>query len=298
VTAQPGLPDPAVELEAWRARRYAALRQPIGWLTLAGLSWLGEGLNRIGTDARNRVRLPAGPPHAGTLHVRGRDVRATSAPGGFTHGGLPVEGLALVADVDAPDGEPTMLELGTLRMCIIRRGPGGGRLGVRTWDTHSPARTAFAGIDHWPFDPGWVVRATFEPAADGARIGVPDVLGEVVEEYLAGQIAFERVGRSHRLRVLRGGPAGELWLVVADATNGLETCAGGRFVYSEVPDGAGPEGVRTVTVDFNRAYNPPCLFSPHATCPLPPPGNRLELRVEAGEKLYRSPDLERGARVD
>lgn len=270
------------QVEAWRAKRYAALRRPIGWLTLVGLSWLVEGENRVGTDARSAVRLPTGPPLAGTITVHGRELRATSAPGGFTHAAAPVEGLRLTADVDASDGVPTMLELGTLRLGVIGRGPGGVRLGLRIWDTDSPARTSFLGIDHWPVDPGWVVRARFAPAEPDTRIRVPDVIGEVSDEPSPGDVVFRRGDHRHRLRSLRGGPNGELWLVFADATSGAESYAGGRFVYTDAPDADG-----YVTVDFNRAYNPPCVFSPYATCPLPPDGNRLDLRVEAGEMMYR-----------
>jgi uncharacterized protein (DUF1684 family) len=72
-----------------------------------------------------------------------------------------------------------------------------------------------------------------------------------------------------------------VWLVFGDTTNGSETYGGGRFLYSEpvADDGS-------VELDFNLAYNPPCVFSPYATCPLPPPQNRLALRIEAGERSF------------
>ena len=72
------------------------------------------------------------------------------------------------------------------------------------------------------------------------------------------------------------------WFVMfGDLTNGVETFGGGRYLYANPP---GPDG--TVTMDFNRAYNPPCVFTPHTTCALPPDENRLPIRVEAGEKRY------------
>jgi uncharacterized protein (DUF1684 family) len=88
-------------------------------------------------------------------------------------------------------------------------------------------------------------------------------------------------GTARRLQALPGGDAGELWLVFGDATNGDETYGGGRFLYTDPPD---PDG--TFVLDFNRAYNPPCVFSPFATCPLPWPANRLPIRIEAGERAY------------
>lgn len=260
----------ASEVEAWRAWRYATLQRDTGWLTLAGLGWLKVGKNLVGTALEADVTLPSGPGLAGTITLT--DGRAL-ATGAFTHDGRPAQDLELISDLD---GEPTMLELGELRLCVIDRG---GRFGVRTWDTASERRRTFDGIDHWPFDPAWRVEARFEPTPD-ASISVPDVLGTVDEEVSPGTLAFEVDGVEHRLQALAGGPDGELWLVFGDETNGKETYGGGRFLYTDAPSAGG-----TVVVDFNRTYNPPCVFSPYATCPLPWPANRLPIRVEAGERV-------------
>jgi uncharacterized protein (DUF1684 family) len=257
------------EVEAWRTGRYAALRRDTGWLTLAGLDWLKPGVNRLGTAADADVRLPAGPPEAGTVTVTDE---GPIADGAFHRDGEPVRGLRLETDAN---GEPTLLELGALRLCVIDR----GRLAIRTWDTASALRRDFAGIDHWLVDPAWRFQASYEPTPD-ARLSVPDVIGIVKEEASPASVAFEVAGATHRLQGLEGGPNGELWLVFGDATNGHETYGGGRFLYTDAPDADG-----LVTVDFNRAYNPPCVFSPYATCPLPWPNNRLPIRVEAGERM-------------
>jgi uncharacterized protein (DUF1684 family) len=128
-------------------------------------------------------------------------------------------------------------------------------------------------------DPAWRVDARFEAAA-GRTIRVPDVLGVDEEMVSPGDVTFETAEGVHRLQALPGGEDGALWLVFGDVTNGRETYAGGRFLYSEPP---GRDGA--VVVDFNRAYNPPCVFSAFATCPVPWPANRLPIRVEAGEQL-------------
>ena len=261
----------ASEVEAWRAGRYAALQSDVGWLTLAGLGWLKPGENRVGTAAGADIRLPSGPSLAGTITTTDG---GALADGTFTHEGEPARDLELVSD---RDGEPTMLELGDLRLCVIERG---GRLAVRTWDTATEQRRIFAGIDHWPVDPAWRLAARFVATPD-ARISVPDVLGTVDEEASPGTVAFEIDGAEHRLQGLPGGPDGELWLVFGDATNGKETYGGGRFLYTDVPAADG-----SVVVDFNRTYNPPCVFSHYATCPLPWPANRLPIRVEAGERMF------------
>jgi uncharacterized protein (DUF1684 family) len=267
--------DPAhvASVEAWREERYRRLRSEIGWLTLAGLGWLKPGLNRIGSAEDVDVVLPGGPPFAGTITVP--DDGLPRADGDFLHEGAPVRGLALTSDLE---GQPTLLELGALRLCVIDRG---GRLGIRTWDTRSPARSGFDGIDHWQVDPAWRAAAQLEPTP-GRMIEVPDVLGVIESEVSPGDLVFEVNGIAHRLQALPGGDAGELWLVFGDATNGDETYGGGRFLYTDPPE---PDG--RFVVDFNVAYNPPCVFSPFATCPLPWQANRLPTRVEAGEQTYR-----------
>jgi uncharacterized protein (DUF1684 family) len=263
--------DHAALVEEWRAERYARLRQPVGWLTLAGLDWLHAGRNRVGSDPTNDIVLPDGPPIAGTLTVSGTDA---VADGHFTHGGEPVRHLGLVDDAE---GRPTLLELGSLRLCLIQRR---GRLAVRTWNTEAPQRRTFVGIDHWPVDARWRIRARLDPTPE-ARIEVPDVLGTTDAEPSPGNIVFEVDGLTHRLEALEGGPDGELWLVFGDATNGVETYGGGRYLYTPSPEADG-----TVVVDFNMAYNPPCVFTPYATCTLPWPANRLPIRIEAGERVY------------
>lgn len=262
------------EVEAWRAARYAALRRDVGWLTLAGLAWLRPGVNRVGSAPGSDARLPSGPSSAGTIEVTGTHATASGA---WRHGGRAVDRLPLVTDAA---GEPTMLELGDLRSCVIERG---GRLALRTWDLGSVQRRGFDGIPHWPVDLAWRLPARFE-ATPGRRVAVPDVIGMVEEEPSPGDVVLELGGAEHRLQALEGGPSGELWLVFGDATNGVESYAGGRFLYTDPPADAG-----RLVVDFNRAYNPPCVFSDHATCPLPWPPNRLPLRITAGERMYRRP---------
>ena len=264
------------QVAAWRRARYQALRREVGWLTLAGLAWLQPGVNRIGSDPSVEVVLPSGPPVAGTVTVGDETV---VADGAFTRAGEPVRQLPL-ADDEA--GAPTMLEVGALRLCVIKRGD---RLAIRTWDTAAERRRTFDGIDHWPVDQRWRIDARFEPTP-GRTVVVPDVIGISEEEVSPGEVILDVAGGgTYRLQALEGGEAGQLWLVFADATNGSETYGGGRFLYTEPPSDDG-----RVVVDFNRAYNPPCVFTPYATCPLPWPSNRLPIRVTAGERMWGSPE--------
>ena len=253
-------------VHAWWAARDARLRDPDGWLTLVGLHWLESGENRFGSDASNQVVLRGNgvPSHAGKLVLEDGAVR------------LGEEVLA-----DDLSGEPTGIDLGSLRMHVIRRGE---RLGLRVRDHASPALGAFEGMRHFPIDPAWRLSGRLEPASAGREIEIVDITGAISHEPTPGTVAFERDGVTWRIEALPGKDAGSLWLVFGDATNGHETYGGGRFVYSE-PVGA--DG--SVVVDFNLAYNPPCVFSPYATCPLPPLQNRLALRIEAGELAYVPP---------
>ena len=71
-----------------------------------------------------------------------------------------------------------------------------------------------------------------------------------------------------------------MFFIFKDQTSGKETYPPGRFLNTPMPkDGE-------VTLDFNKAYNPPCAFTPYATCPLPPKQNHLAVRIEAGELRY------------
>ena len=261
-------PDEAYRsgVERWYAERLARLRAPESWLSLVALHWLSPGVNEVALPgSAERFRIEVG---SDGVRASGDALRHDGAP-------LPAYGLPLVADVD---GDPTRLELGSLRIILIRRGE---RLALRAWDREVAARREFGGIPRFAVDPRWRFDSRFEPTS-GRTIAVPDVLGEVAQEPSPGRVAFSVDGVECELDALEGGESGELFLVFADATNGAETYAGGRFLYTDPPDGRG------VVVDFNRAYNPPCVFSPFATCPLPPAENRLPLRIEAGEKAYHS----------
>ncbi len=267
-------------VEAMRQSRLTRLRHPEGWLSLVGLEWLHDGVNTVGADADSDVVLRGSdaPPRAGTLVVDGNGVRFVAAPrADVTHDGRIVDEIELRDD---EGGMPTTLAIGSLRFHLIRRGP---RLALRVRDRAAATRTAFEGLDYFPIDPSWRVVARFEPSV-GVTLAVPDVIGLVTDEPSPGAIVFVRGGSEYRLDAMPG-EDGALWLVFGDATNGGETYGGGRFLLTRPPDAG------AVVVDFNLAFNPPCVFTPYATCPLPPPGNRLPIRIEAGERAYEGNTL-------
>ncbi|HEX6903712.1 MAG TPA: DUF1684 domain-containing protein [Thermoanaerobaculia bacterium] len=277
----PDQPDPAAyrkEIEDWRAKRNESLKKEDSWLTLAGLFWLKPGENRFGSDPGNNVViLPKGkaPGVAGVFVREGDQVTLRVEPGlALTADGTEVvPGMTVKKD---SDGKPTILKLGSLTFYLIQRGD---RIGVRIKDSESPVRASFHGLDTFPIRPEWRMVARFEPYKD-KKIPIPNVLGQVDETPSPGAVVFEWQGKTYRIDAIPGGDNGELFLIFADKTNGKETYGAGRFIDTDPPkDGK-------VVVDFNTAYNPPCAFSAFATCPLPPPQNKLALAIEAGEKKF------------
>lgn len=271
------------KIEAYRARRLERLTGPDGWLTVVGLAWLAEGENAVAADPEAAVVLPGpyGPSPLGTIVVEGRSSTffPSDAPR-VEHAGEPLTEPLPLAD-DTAD-TPTELRVGSVAFHVIRRGD---RLAVRVRDEESPARRRFRGIDFYPVDPKWRVEAAFEPYDPPKRFPVPTVL-DMVEMYeCPGRCAFELEGVPCALDVFLERPDDDLFVVFADPTNGSETFGGGRYLYTPQP---GPDGI--VVLDFNKAYNPPCVFTPHATCPLPLPQNRLPVAVRAGERRYDAGD--------
>ncbi len=269
-------------VEQARAAREARLRGPTGWLSLVGLHWLQPGRQRFGSSTENEIVLRAEDGEvgevAGTIEVTGARVLLHPEPDAtLMVGGRPVVDVLELADDEAKT--PTMLELASLRLVLIRRT---GRPGIRVRDTHAPALRAFRGLDYFAIDPCWRITGRLLRDAPDATIPVPDVLGNVVDEHTPGVVEFEVDGQPCRLAALEAGPDA-LALVFGDRTNGRETYGGGQFlVTGAVRDDD------TVEVDFNLAYNPPCVFSPYATCPMPPRGNRLDVPIEAGEKVFHA----------
>ena len=264
-------------VEAWRQDRIERLRRPDSWLSLAGLGWLEVGESTCGSDPSSDVELPASAPaRTGTFHVDASGtVEFEAAPdAGVKNLGREVGRMKVDDD---SGGTPTLLEVGTVTFFVIRRGE---RLGVRIKDSASAVRSEFEGIESYPISWQWRLEARFERYDPPRAIPIPNVLGTIEDEQSPGAVVFKIDGKSHRIDALPGADDDEVFLVFGDLTNGQETYGGGRFLYADLSsDGK-------MVVDFNRSYNPPCAFTPYATCPLPPQQNRLDLLVRAGEKNY------------
>jgi uncharacterized protein (DUF1684 family) len=154
---------------------------------------------------------------------------------------------------------------------------------------------------HWRYDPGLrfgvIVEAPSTGSADAAA-AAPFLGGLTLSLPIStgGDEAFTRIGRvdvpfpagSRSLGVYwMAGYAGGLFLPFRDATNGAETYGAGRYLLdaaksADLGAGATPG---SLILDFNFSFHPSCAFDPRWSCPLAPPENRLDIRVEAGERL-------------
>lgn len=261
-------------IRQWHAQRVADLKKETGWLNLAGLFWLKPGRNTFGSSDSVDVKFP--------------DARLASRAGYF----LWENGLVRV-HINEPDrvqlngirvadtvmfnpatGQSLIGSFESLRWTIIQRED---RIGIRLRDLNSKQVSAFQGIQRFPVQQKYRVRARFIPAKD-QFITITNVLGQKTRQPSPGQLQFKLNGRSYTLSPLLEGE--EFFIIIGDGTSGKTTYPSGRFLMAEKPDAEG-----YTTLDFNKAYNPPCAFTPYATCPLPPKQNWLPVPIKAGEQF-------------
>jgi len=265
--------------QAWRDERRAKLTQPDGWTSLVGLHWIEQGEHYFGSDADNGIRLALGPAHVGMLSRKDERIRFIPEKGAaLTLNGEPLTGaVTLLSDAD-PEG-PSQLgfDEGKGLITVIKRAD---RYALRVKHAEATTRTAFKGIEYWPGGNDWIITAKFVPNAPGKVIPIANIIGTTENVPNPGAVEFQRDGKTIRIEALDEGEGG-LSLIFADRTSGHGSYPAGRFLDATKPDANG-----NVVLDFNKSYNPPCAFTAFATCPLPPPENRLDLEIVAGEKAY------------
>lgn len=269
--------DYVAEIEAWRAEREARLKADDGWLTLTGLFFLNEGDNSFGSLPQSDIVLRTGPERAGIISLRDGTVGVRAVEGqALLVDGRPVDAAQLwpYEGPDAPN-----INLGPLSLYCHASGD---RLAMRLRDSASEIRREFTKLRWYPVDESFRIRGRFVPHDKPRTMELANTLGDVVTLPSRGSVALTVKGDALRLTALDYND--RLWLVFNDLTSGNETYPAARFLYADLPD---PDGM--TTVDFNQAYNPPCTFNPYTTCPLPPPENQLQIRIEAGELDYPGP---------
>ncbi len=262
----------------WRIQRQEKLTQPDGWTSLIGLHWLTLPSHYVGSSARSGIRLAAGPDSLGMFTRDGQRVFFTPDRGvPLTLDGEPLKGRVELKDDS--QGPPSVVgfDEGKGKLTVIQRG---GNRGLRVKHADALSRTQFQAIEYWPPDRDWRVEATFVPHPAGKTLPIATIIGTTDDTPNPGALEFQREGKTYRIEALDQGES-TLSLIIADRTSGHESYGAGRYLDVPRPDAQGK-----VVIDFNRAYNPPCAFTPFATCPLPPNENRLDLAITAGEKRY------------
>lgn len=257
--------------EQWRRSLDAELRADDGWLTVAGLFWLKEGPNRVGSDPSNDVALPKGsaPARVGVFRLRDGRTVFEAEPGVAVR----VNGAAAATAALRPDVDRVVV--GDLTMIVIKRGT---RYGIRLRDKNTAARRTFAGRVWFPVNPAYRVTGRFVAYSSPKEIPIVNVLGDPAPMSSPGYVEFTLGGKTVRLDPVAEPGSRQLFFIFKDLTAGSATYPAGRFLYADLPS----DGV--IELDFNRAINPPCAFTPYATCPLPPGQNELPVSIEAGER--------------
>jgi hypothetical protein len=250
-------------IRAWQQRRDAGLRSPEGWLTLVGLFWLKPGDNTIGSADSNDFALPRGAPaQLGRLRLAGDRVTFIK-PDGSSQA------------LSYSDEKPDVVRAGSISFFVMKRGD---KLAVRVRDSASPVLKSFEGMKYFAVNPELHFEATLIP--DPKKIPILNVLGQTELEESPGRVEFTYKGEKYSLRPIYEDDT--LFFLFKDPTNKTQTYQAGRMLNTPLPVNG------KVDLDFNHAYNPPCTFTPYATCPLPPKENTLPFAVEAGEMRYKN----------
>lgn len=271
----------ATEIAQWHETRIAALKQPNGWLNLEGLFWLHNGVNQFGASSKNDLVYanPAFPAHLGDFVFEGgkvfwKQVAAEKITIKNSAGNL-VEDLSAVNLLSDREGTYTSQWKDFVWVVIKRE----DKIGVRFRNLKAKTLLEFKGIERFPVDAKWRIKAKVI-AQNQNPLMIMNVLGQNTAQKHGGQLVFEIDGKTFKLDAIDEGGQ-RLFITFADATSGVTTYGAGRFIELERPDANGD-----TYIDFNKAYNPPCAFTEFATCPLPPPQNRLSIAIPAGEKKY------------
>jgi len=279
-TTQPELSpeEHLLEVEEWHENRVASLSGERGWLRLAGLFWLEEGTLSFGSDSTNDIAFPEGsiPEFAGTIQFENDFIILTPATGVEIF----VDGTLITDAFEIEVSSSPEFTHGRLAWTFLSREE---LTGLRLYDQESHVYVNFKGIERYPVDLKWSVNATLRPHPGPTEIPVVNILGQTSYVPSPGVLEFSLGDENFRLIALEAAN-NRLFIIVGDETNRDTTFQGGRYMYIDNP---GPN--RSIVLDFNKAYNPPCAFSEYTTCQLPPPENRLAVRLEAGEKRYAQP---------
>lgn len=255
------------QLAQWKAKRLANLKAADGWLNIIGRFWLEDGTTTLGSAADNDIVLSSGPDHVGSLTQDDKGVLYTPADGS-----APVQ-------LKLDKAKPPRFQAGSLLLEVTTLN---GENAVRVRDTASPVPATLADIDAFPVDPDWRITAEWIALDAPQGLTVDTTKSIPTDVQVTHKAVFTHNGTRYELLPTHG-TAESPQFVLRDLTSRDDTYPASRFLYGE------EVGENTIVLDFNKAINPPCAFTEHAVCPLPPPQNVLPIRIEAGEKRLPPP---------
>ena len=267
------------ELKQWDGARIAALKDPNGWLNLEGLFWFKKGVNSFGSAKENELVYDntAFPKHLGDfIYEDGKVYWKDAVTEKITikdNAGLVVANAETLNLLTAIEGK-YLSQWKDFVWVVIQRED---KVGVRFRNLNAKTLLEFKGIERFLVDARWRIKAKVIPQNQNPLM-IMNVLGQNTAQKHGGQLVFEIEGKTYRLDAIDEGGV-RLFVTFADATSGKTTYGSGRFIELDKPDADG-----YTYIDFNKAYNPPCAFTEFATCPLPPPQNRMSIAMPAGEK--------------
>lgn len=268
------------ELQQWRDQRAQNLSAPDGWLTLVGLEWLQPGNNTFGSAADNRIHLNAQvADHLGILELKRNEVYLSSPASSLLVNGAAARAIKI--DTDGPT--PTVLKAGTLTLLVLHRGD---RYALRIKDSQAPTRVNFHGLHWYAPDPRYRIEAKWIPFSSPHEESIPTIIGTTLKLPVPGIAEFTIDGKTIQLEPVIEAPGDkQLFFILRDTTSKTTTYGAARFLYTDFPDNDLDKPGHLV-LDFNRLQNPPCAYTPYATCPLPPPQNKLAVVLPVGEQRY------------
>lgn len=263
------------EVTKWRTNHETELKSENSWFSLAGLFWLKDGVNTIGKGANFDIQL--------TENFKGGKFGEINFKNGVAtlkvekgvealNEGKQISEIVLVSDEKQ---KQTIIQTGSQTFYVIKRED---KFGIRLKDKNNKARLDFNGLHWFPIDKKYQVIANFEPFSEPKEILIPNMLGGSYKMKSEGILKFKLLGKNYSLQPVE--EDGHYFIIFRDLTSKKDTYGVGRFLYAEKSKD------NKVILDFNKAENPPCAYTTFATCPIPPPQNRLQLAIKAGEKRY------------
>lgn len=273
--AQVAAIDPVADWEKWRAAENAAwATNEFAILKIDDAIYLNEGQSAW-LDARKQKVLEykwtLGQPRGRHFVITYKDGKATVMNNGKSET-FPLEKMQRINLAQGTD----------VRFALTQVNPGVNGLRVMVYNQGHPLAKNFAGLEHFPYNPDAVVEATFEASPSAEGVDFQTSRGWLKRINRVGYASFMLMGKPVKLGMYSDETdpkqVKQLSAFFLDELSGKETYGVGRYLDIEV------NGLpKTLTIDFNRAYNPNCARSPHYNCPYAT--EKLPVALRAGEKI-------------